>query len=357
METEEDVHSFDFRLRKEWIGHVIDELEENLQLFFCLVNSVQNLPYSRAREQARLEVHQLSTLEPLDLIDHLKHLHTKFGDCRYEVLYATFYGKRFLKINLKISDRYQHILKAIQNLHEILPIERELLLPYKRKSTQDEKLQWITSILVGKTKIHGLRHKIQATHNAIEETKFETSTLIDRSSDEIHEIIDESQQVLIELKQAGDLKFAELQEETSKKILDLDNVKEYRDLVQEHEQKRRKITKLTVQLQLWIKQYDKFVGEPMKELQELETEVDKFEEWKETVYDPQLERYEELRASVDMFEAELIEEQVEAFRIAHAARIIQRGWRRVLEKRKMKKKKGKKGKKKGVGKTAKNKKK
>ena len=96
----------------------------------------------------------------------------------------------------------------------------------------------------------------------------------------------------------------------------------------------------------------------MKELQELEAEVDKFEEWKETVYDPQLERYEELRASVDMFEAELIEEQVEAFRIAHAARIIQRGWRRVLEKRKMKKKKGKKGKKKGaVGKMVKNKKK
>ncbi|XP_062701715.1 dynein regulatory complex protein 10-like [Aedes albopictus] len=340
-ETEEDVHIFDFRLRKEWIGHVIDELEENLQLFFCLVNSVQNLPYSRAREQARMELHQLSTLAPLDLIDHLKHLHTKFGDCRYE-----------------ISDRYQHILKAVQNLHEILPIEGELLLPYKRKSTQDEKLQWITNILVGKTKIHGLRHKIQATHNAIEETKFETSTLIDRSSDEIHEIIDESQQVLIELKQAGDLKFAELQDETSKKILDLDNVKEYRDLVQEHEQKRRKITKLTVQLQLWIKQYDKFVGEPMKELQELEAEVDKFEEWKEAVYDPQLERYEELRASVDMFEAELTEEQVEAFRIAHAARIIQRGWRRVLEKRKMKKKKGKKGKKKGgVGKTAKNKKK
>lgn len=269
------------------------------------------------------------------------------------IFHSLYFCSIFTSTILKIPDKYEYILREVQRLRRMLPIEIETLLPYKRLRTQDEKLQWITNILVTKTKIQSLRNKIQTTQSATEEMKQETVTLIDGSSDEIQQIIDESQQVLIELKHAEDLKFADLQNETSRKTLDLGSLTEYHNLVNEHDQKRRKITKLTVQLQLWIKQYDKFVGEPMKELQELEEEVDQFEGWKETVYDPQLERYEALKASVDQFESELIEEQVGMFRIAHAARIIQRGWRRVLEKRKRKKKNRKKGKRKGMARVAK----
>ncbi|KAL1375929.1 hypothetical protein pipiens_017190, partial [Culex pipiens pipiens] len=160
--------------------------------------------------------------------------------------------------------------------------------------------------------------------------KMETFLLKERSPREIQDIIDESELELIALRQSGDRSFAHLQEEVSRKVLDLENSKEYRALVDEHNQKRRKITKLTVQLQLWIKQYDKFVGEPMKELEALENDVAQFPEWKETVYDPQQEQLEQLTFNVEVLEAELIEEQVEKFRIAHAARVLQRAWRQVL---------------------------
>lgn len=233
----------------------------------------------------------------------------------------------------------------------MLPIKEEVLQPYIYKQSEKSKLQYITGILVSKGKINNLRRKVHATQKAIDEMKMETFLLKERSPREIQDIIDESEMELIALRQSGDRSFAHLQEEVSRKVLDLENSKEYRALVDEHNQKRRKITKMTVQLLLWIKQYDKFVGEPMKELEALENDVAQFSEWKEAVYDPQQEQLEQLTFNVEVLEAELIEEQVEKFRIAHAARVLQRAWRQVLVKKAAKKKKkGKKGKGKGKGK-------
>ncbi|XP_062539938.1 uncharacterized protein LOC134207905 [Armigeres subalbatus] len=330
----ENGQSFDFRRQKEWIDLIVDELEENINIFFSLMGIVQT----------RHEINNLARLEPIDLVEYLRALKTNLAFEQYE-----------------IPDKYLNILLAVRSLRRMQPPKQEPLIPYKRKRTQDENLQWITNILACKSKTRNLRGKNHLIQSVVEETKLDIIALTDRSSREIENIIEESQLQLIELKHAGDSKFADLQDQTSKKVLDLESIGGYRELVHEHDQKRRKITKLTVQLQLWVKKYDKFVGEPMKELEALEEEVSKFEEWKETVYDPQEEKYNELLAIIDAFETELTEEQVAVFRIAHAARIIQRGWRRVLEKRRRRKQRKKKRggmKKKGVaGKQAKTRKK
>lgn len=83
--SQPNIKTFDFELRRKWVDLIVDELEDNLQLFFCLVNSIQNLRHSQAREESWTEIYKLSKLEPIDLIDRLKSLHTKLGFCRYEV--------------------------------------------------------------------------------------------------------------------------------------------------------------------------------------------------------------------------------------------------------------------------------
>ncbi|XP_039444135.1 uncharacterized protein LOC120424153 [Culex pipiens pallens] len=324
---------FDFHLQKQWIDSIVDELEDQLVLFFRVYSGIKRLHNSELRNNLKIQIEELmkSDAGVEDIVQKLEEI---FANCSFE--------------NVEVPDNCYHILESIRTLRNMLPIKEEVLQPYIYKQSEKSKLQYITGILVSKGKINNLRRKVQATQKAIDEMKMETFLLKERSPREIQDIIDESELELIALRQSGDRSFAHLQEEVSRKVLDLENSKEYRALVDEHNQKRRKITKLTVQLQLWIKQYDKFVGEPMKELEALENDVAQFPEWKETVYDPQQEQLEQLTFNVEVLEAELIEEQVEKFRIAHAARVLQRAWRQVLVKKAAKKKrKGKKGKGKG----------
>ncbi|XP_058467184.1 uncharacterized protein LOC131440152 [Malaya genurostris] len=331
--TEETVYreNFEFNLQKSRIDSIVNELYENLELFFQVHSGIQ-----------------LSS-DDLKLDFETKILHLlNFG-----IDYAIQYLKEIQIDNqfqhYEISEKYLPVLEAVQTLYQLVPTKDEILLPYYHQRTETEKRQWIAGILINKAKVRSLQGSISFTQNAIDKTKLELFVQNERSPREIQDIIEQSELRLMELKLTGDREFIQLQENTSNIVLDLEQHKEYRDLIDTHSQKRRKITKLTVQLQLWIKQYDKFVGEPMKDLLALETELEEFPEWKAKIYDPQEERLNQLMFNVDLFEAELTEELIENFRIEHAARIIQRGWRRVLAKKRAKKK-GRKGKSKRKGK-------
>ncbi|EAT32674.1 AAEL015106-PA [Aedes aegypti] len=302
------------------------------------MTGIQNFRSKLKQIEPRKEIAQLVRLNAGNLIDGLRLMH-----------------KDMKLSKIEFPEKYDHILREVENLRRKLPIETELLLPYKRKRFRDEKLQWITAILANKARIRHLEKRMQSMQAALDEAKLENFALNDRSRREIQEIIDDSEMELSDVKHAADSEFAHLQEESSRKVLDLDMNNEYRDLVNEHNSKRRKITKLTVQLQLWIKKYDKFVGEPMKEMKTLEDDVDRFMEWKETVYEPQVEKYRQLKVSVELFESALMEEQAKQFSKEHAARVIQRAWRAARELRKSKKKPKKKGKKGLKGKSKKNK--
>lgn len=321
---------FDYRLRKQFIDTIIDELEQNLTLFCRIYTNVSKIRKFEVRKELENQIMQLLEVNEDEMSHKLSKIQSDYNLIQYE-----------------IPEKYHPILESVKQLRTMLPIEKEVLQPYKRKSTEKEKLQWITRILSSKAKIRNYRRKIRAIQGPIEEAKLELFMINERSPREIRETIYLSKQALRDVKQSGEQKLTLLRDEASKKVLSLDKSNEYRDLTNEHAQKRRKITKLTVQLQLWLNQYDKFVGEPMKELEVLEQEMSKFPEWKSSVYDPQDELYNQLNSSVEILEAELVEEQVEAFRKHHAARVLQRGWRRVLEKKKAKKKGKKKGKRKG----------
>ncbi|XP_062542622.1 dynein regulatory complex protein 10-like [Armigeres subalbatus] len=328
--------ALDFQQRKKWIDLVIKELKDNLKLFFSVLIGVQNLRSRQQQAELWGEITELLKLDANDMVEGLKRIYQKRKLSTYE-----------------IPEKYDHILQAVRNLGDKLPIEKELLLPFKRQSHSEDKLEWITAILANRARMRNLKKRIHLMHAAIEETNLENFALTDRSRREVGEIIEESELKLTDAKLADDVAFAQLQKQSAKKNLDLDQNNEYRDLCDEHNQKRRKITKLTVQLQLWMKKYDKFVGEPMKEIKVLEDEVDQFMEWTETVYEPEMEKYNQLKVSVEMFEMERFEEQVEMFKKEHAARVIQRAWRAAQEKRKSKKSKKKKGKKGTKGKSKK----
>lgn len=235
----------------------------------------------------------------------------------------------------------------MQNLRSILPSRNQASKLSKRKKTLSESLQWITNTLANRARNRNLTKKIHALQSEIDETKSELVSLKLQSSQEIEEITEKSEMKLCVIKQSEDERFEELQEKASKIVYDLDQIEEYRDLLKERDLKRRRIIKLTVQLQQGIKQYDKFVGEPMKELKPIEEEANQFAEWKKEVFYPQKEKLEQLKVRIDLWKAEQLKVLVEQFRIEHAVRVLQRAWRKVLEKRKTKKKgrKGKKGKK------------
>ncbi|XP_065074492.1 putative autophagy-related protein 11 [Ochlerotatus camptorhynchus] len=320
----------DFLLRKTWVDRIVDELDENLKLFFRVMVGFRNLPNNHEREKIYLELSASVKSNEDVMVDRLNHIHTNLQCSRYTILL-----------------RYKHILKAVQNIRGMLPNGKQALQLNKRKKTMDESLQWITDILASRARIRNLTKKIHAMQSEIDETKLELFTLKDRSSREIEDITEKSELKLSAVKQSEDERFAELQEEASKKVLGLEQIEEYRDLLRERDQKRRRIIKLTVQLQQWIKQYDKFVGDPMKELKPIEEETKRFAEWKNAVYHPQKDKLKQLMVGVELMKSEQMMAQVDQFRIAHAARVLQRAWRKVLEKRKSRKKgrKGKKGKK------------
>ncbi|XP_058811368.1 uncharacterized protein LOC131676259 [Topomyia yanbarensis] len=329
IETENSYNrkNFEFNLQKNRIDSIIDELFKNLKLFFSVNNGIQSLTNRNLQHEFNKEITNLLNSEVEQVISYLLNLKDTHHFEHDET-----------------DEKYLSILEAVENLRQLVPSNEEVLLPFYRQRSESEKLQWITGILVNKAKIRSLSGLIRSTQNAIDETKLELFVLNERSPREIQDIVEESELALIELKVAGDREFTQLQEETAKTVLGLDQHKEYQDLIDSHSQKRRKITKLIAQLQLWIKKYGKFVGEPMKELLTLETELEAFPGWLDTVFNPQEERYNQLNFNVDILKAELIEELVEQFRIEHAARIIQRGWRRVLAAKKRAKKKRKKGK-------------
>uniref|UniRef100_A0A182WZL8 Dynein regulatory complex protein 10 n=2 Tax=gambiae species complex TaxID=44542 RepID=A0A182WZL8_ANOQN len=153
-----------------------------------------------------------------------------------------------------------------------------------------------------------------------------------------------SQSVLVDMKLDGDGIIQRLQNQLASKP-HFETAPDYLSLLDKHEQKKKRIAKMDAQLQLWVKKYDKFIGEPMPSLRALEEKVAGLDEWRDTVFRPQEERLRQLRDQIGVFESIATEEKVQQMRKLHAVRVLQRAWKRTLDI-----KRAKKGKKKGKGK-------
>ncbi|XP_058065879.1 uncharacterized protein LOC131215502 [Anopheles bellator] len=227
--------------------------------------------------------------------------------------------------------------------------EKSLLRPgsppvrIKHRSEQ-ESLHWVRLIARQEAEIDSLSRKLAEGERKVAERRQQRRDLRVRSDRELDDQLNASQADLVELRVAGDGRIQALERQLAAEP-DYSTVPQYLASLEQADQKRKRIAKLMVQLQLWIKKYDKFIGEPMKALEELEERVAGLEGWKATVLEPQTDQLRELRHQIESLEAIALQEKIEQMRKLHAVRILQRAWKQTLEQKRTKT--SKKGTKKG----------
>uniref|UniRef100_A0A182P6I2 Dynein regulatory complex protein 10 n=1 Tax=Anopheles epiroticus TaxID=199890 RepID=A0A182P6I2_9DIPT len=141
-----------------------------------------------------------------------------------------------------------------------------------------------------------------------------------RSASEKESQLNDFQSVLVDMRLEGDASIQRLKDELASKP-PFENLPDYRFLMDKHELKKKRIAKMEVQLQLWVKKYDKFIGEPMASLMALEETIGGLKEWQDSVFRPQEERLHQLQAQIGVFEGIATEEKVEQMRKLHAVRM------------------------------------
>ncbi|XP_052871822.1 uncharacterized protein LOC128277408 [Anopheles cruzii] len=221
--------------------------------------------------------------------------------------------------------------------------EKSLLRPesppvrIKHRSEQ-ESLHWVRLIARQEAEIDSLVRKIAEGEQKFAERRQQRRELRVRSDREMDDQLNASQADLVELRVAGDGQIQALERQLGAEP-DYSTMPEYLASLEQADQKRKRIAKLMVQLQLWIKKYDKFIGEPMKSLEELEDRVAGLEGWKATVLEPRTDQLRELQHQIENLEAIALEEKIEQMRKLHAVRVLQRAWKHTLDKKRTKKSK------------------
>lgn len=74
-----------FVLFKALVDRIVDELDENLKLFFRVMVGFRNLLTNHEWKEIRFELITHDKCDIDVLINRLKHIHTKFGFSRYKV--------------------------------------------------------------------------------------------------------------------------------------------------------------------------------------------------------------------------------------------------------------------------------
>ncbi|XP_058830500.1 myosin-4 isoform X2 [Topomyia yanbarensis] len=177
----------------------------------------------------------------------------------------------------------------------------------------------------------------------IEKYKAEIKQLEERNRKQINAYINNSDVQLFHYFESSDKRYEDLMQEANRKTLQYQSTLE-EDLREEKENRLKK-AKLTQQLKLLLNRYDKDAGERTKELKALAATLredqDQFDHWKRTVFDPQEKKYYDAIEEMRLDELRAQQELVNAFMQTRAAKILQRAWRAVAErKRKMRGRRG-----------------
>uniref|UniRef100_A0A182SAC1 Dynein regulatory complex protein 10 n=1 Tax=Anopheles maculatus TaxID=74869 RepID=A0A182SAC1_9DIPT len=242
-----------------------------------------------------------------------------------------------------IRDTIKHV-EAVSERSMLHPPSPPIII---KNRAEYETFRWKRVIALQNSKMESLNRKIEEFECKINERMVQRQRLHQRSETEKEDQLNASQHILVEMKLEGDGAVQRLQDRLASQP-NFETTPEYLSQLDKHELKRKRIAKMEVQLQLWIKKYDKFIGEPMPSLLALEGRMAGLDEWRDTVLRPQEERLHQLREQIGAFEAVALEEKIEEMRKLHAVRVLQRALKRTLEIRHAKKK-GKKSKK-GKGK-------
>ncbi|XP_050080746.1 uncharacterized protein LOC126568329 [Anopheles maculipalpis] len=238
-----------------------------------------------------------------------------------------------------IRDTIKHV-QAISQKSLLCPPSPPIII---KNRAEHETFHWKRVITLQESKIESLNRKIEELERKIKERIAQRQKLQQRSESEKQEQLNASQHILVEMKLEGVGIIQRLEDQLASQP-NFETTPEYLSQLDKHELKRKRIAKMEVQLQLWIKKYDKFIGEPMPSLLALEERMTGLEEWKDTELRPQEVQLHQLREQIGVFEAVALEEKIEKMRKLHAVRVLQRALKRTLEIRHAKKK-GKKSKK------------
>ncbi|XP_065090773.1 dynein regulatory complex protein 9-like [Ochlerotatus camptorhynchus] len=194
------------------------------------------------------------------------------------------------------------------------------------------------------------RREIEEKTAIIEKFRADIKRLEEQSKKQITAFIDGSDREMFRYFELSDRRYEQLHEEANRLI------KEYQktlkeDLRVEKENRLKKAT-LTQQLQVWLNKYDKDAGARTKELNALSytlrTRQEEFDKWKGTMFDPQEKKYFDAIEERRLDELHAHQESVHLFMMNRAAKVLQRAWRSVAErKRKMR---GRRGGRRGKGK-------
>uniref|UniRef100_A0A182MYN5 Dynein regulatory complex protein 10 n=1 Tax=Anopheles dirus TaxID=7168 RepID=A0A182MYN5_9DIPT len=217
---------------------------------------------------------------------------------------------------------------------------------WTRNERNKKEIRKIEDILVMKKE--KLEESVQEKYAVIERYRKELEELGEHSRDKIINFMEDSDRQMFHYFERSDQRYENLLEEAAS------TQKTYQQQLQEdltaEKSNRLKKLKLTNQLQFQLHKYDKDAGERTQELKELvaklNTRQQEYNRWKRNIFDPQEKKYFDAMEEKRQIEIREQEERIEAFMMNRAAKVLQRAWRSVAErKRKMRGKgRGRKGK-------------
>ncbi|XP_040167362.1 dynein regulatory complex protein 10-like [Anopheles arabiensis] len=365
----ESLQKVEFNIQINRVGMILGEMTQTLEVLFCLPIICQN----EALLDACFDVDDKNVIKFLSqyIASNTTPAMTK-DDIDVEELkipsgqlieLATLLSKKELHAATvghvkQLPGVYRRFLSNIREFRKFtinkmkltaqkdLAKEKILHRLWTRNERNKKEIRKIEDILVMKKE--KLEESVQEKYAVIERYRQEYEELGERSRDNIVKFMDDSDREMYHYFERSDQRYENLLEEAA------GTQKTYQqqlqaDLTVEKTNRLKKL-KLTNQLQMWLHKYDKDAGERTHELKELvaklNTRQQEYNRWKRNIFDPQEKKYFDAMEEKRQIEIREQEERIEAFMMNRAAKVLQRAWRSVAErKRKMRGKgRGRKGK-------------
>ncbi|XP_019560377.3 dynein regulatory complex protein 9 [Aedes albopictus] len=367
----ESRQKIEFNIQINRVTLILQEMSETLEVLFCLPLICRNKDlmeqHFNAEEQDVLRllikymrskvpdeggstptVAELSSFSPMKFVELVSMLSNKelhqiiIGQIKH--LPGVY--RKFLA-NIREFRKFT-IAKMKMTAQKELAKEKILHRMWQSNQRNIKEIARIEQILQEKRAL--FQAEIEEKTSKIERYREDIRRLDEQSKNQINEFIDKSDRNMFRYFEQSDNRYEELQKEANRWTTEYETILE-EDLRLEKENRMRK-AKLTHQLQTWLNKYDKDAGERTKELKSLASTLrarqQEFNEWKQNSFDPQEIEYFEAIEERRLDELRAHEERVHLFMMHRAAKVLQRAWRSVAErKRKMR---GRRGGRRGKGK-------
>ncbi|XP_055619281.1 dynein regulatory complex protein 9-like isoform X2 [Toxorhynchites rutilus septentrionalis] len=360
----ESLQKVEFNIQIKRVTLILQEMSDTLEVLFCLPLICRNQAlmdeHFDAAEQDVLRVvckylRSKDDTSPVPEVVNMEDFHfhsTKFIELAEMVsnkdLHAAIAGhvknlpgiyRKFLS-NIREFRKFT-ISKMKMTAQKDLAKEKILHRMWQTNERNIKEIAKIEELL--EEKKASFQKEIEEKKAIIQKYRTEIEQLEKQSKKEIDAFIDESDRKMFIYFERSDQRYESLLEEANRRT------KEYQATLEEdlrvEKDNRLKKAKLTQQLKLLLNKYDKDAGERTKELNALADTMrarqEEFDEWKRTVFDKQEKKYFEAIEERRLDEIRAHQELVRAFMMSRAARILQRAWRSVAErKRKMRGRRG-----------------